>query len=152
MRSPKAQSAIPHSTTGSPAMKEWVGVRQIPGESKRRWFSSPEFDLIVWLSPDGEFTGFELCYDKPGKERSLIWNRSSGFRHMMVDDGEQRPGRHKAAPILVPDDVFDAQRVYLAFLEASRSLPKEVADFVLQAIEQYPEIANPPYRSRSDNT
>jgi len=28
-------------------MKELIKVRQIPGESKRRWFSSADFDLIV---------------------------------------------------------------------------------------------------------
>lgn len=125
-------------------MKEWIGVRQIPGESKRRWFSSKEFDLIVWIADNQDFTGFELCYDKFTSEHSIIWSRTGGFRHMAVDDGEQRPGRHKETPIMVPDGAFDVKRVYSSFLDASRSLPKDVADFVLQAFEQYPDLPNRP--------
>lgn len=123
-------------------MKECVGVRQIPGEQKRRWFSSTDFDLIVWVSDAQAFTGFELCYDKLRHERSIAWSPAKGFSHMAVDDGEQRPGKYKETPIMVPDGIFDARRVYLSFLDASRSLPKEVADFVSQALEQYPDFSS----------
>ena len=50
--------------------KEHLNVRQIPGESKRRWFHSENFDLIVWLSGDQGFSGFELCYDELHSEHS----------------------------------------------------------------------------------
>ena len=122
-------------------MKEWVGVRQIPGESKRRWFSSAEFDLIVWVSDSHDFSGFELCYDKLHNEHSILWSKAKGFCHMAVDDGEQRPGKYKGTPIMVPDGGFDARRIYLSFLEASRSLPKEVAEFVMQALERHPDYS-----------
>lgn len=121
-------------------MREIAKVRQIPGESKRRWFSSKDFDLIVWVSDDG-FTGFELCYDKQYGEHAIAWNRASGFRHMAVDDGENRHGKHKAAPVLVPDGYFDVQRVHGAFREASRSLPEEISHLVLQALEQHPDFS-----------
>lgn len=42
------------------ALIEVRNVRQIPGESTRRWFSSRDFDLIVWISEDEGFIGFEL--------------------------------------------------------------------------------------------
>ncbi len=106
-------------------MKELINVRQIPGEPKRRWFSSADFDLIVWESDAQDMLGFELCYDKHHNERSLAWNKSSGFRHMAVDDGEQQPGRYKASPVLVPNGVFDVTRILAAFLEVSHSLPRE---------------------------
>jgi len=130
-------------------MKEWIKVRQIPGESKRRWFSSKDFDLIVWLSDDQSFpgdqtfTGFELCYNKLHGEHSITWNRTGGFCHMAVDDGEQRPGKFKATPILVPDGILDIKQLYLSFLDASRSLPEEIANFVLQALEQHPRYFPP---------
>lgn len=119
-------------------MKEYRNVRQIPGESKRRWFSSDEFDLIVWLADDRRITGFELCYDKRGFEKSISWGDETGFRHMAVDDGEQRPGKHKATPILVQDGLFDASRVYADFQAVSHTLPEEIAGFVLSALKQYP--------------
>ncbi|MBZ0092035.1 MAG: hypothetical protein K8F27_07425 [Sulfuricellaceae bacterium] len=80
-------------------MKELSKVRQIPGESKRRWFASQDFDLIVWLSDDQSFSGFELCYGKLRNERSIVWSKTGGFRHMAVDDSEHRPGKYKASPI-----------------------------------------------------
>ena len=136
----RASDSVPRPVRDFPAMKEWVGVRQIPGEARRRWFSSEDFDLIVWFSGDqNNITGFELCYDKRGRERSVVWNQTRGFSHMAVDDGEHRPGKHKAAPVMVQDGVFDARRVYLSFRAASRSLPKDVADFVLRILEKYPQ-------------
>lgn len=121
-------------------MKEHPNVRQIPGEAPRRWFCSNDFDLIVWLSGDRGFLGFELCYDKPRNEHSISWTETGGFRHMAVDDGEQRPGKYKASPVLLPDGLFDARRIHSAFREASRALPEEVASYVLRALERHPEF------------
>lgn len=117
-------------------MKELVNVRQIPGELKRRWFFSKDFDLIVWLSDDQGFAGFELCYDKRRNEHSIVWSKDGGFLHMAVDDGEQRPGNFKSSPIMVSDGLFDVARIRSAFLEASQALPSEIAHYVLQALEQ----------------
>lgn len=119
-------------------MKEDTRVRQIPGEQRRRWFSSEDFDLIVWFNDDGTFAGFELCYDKKRSEHSLIWRETDGFAHMAVDDGEQRPGRYKASPILIRDGHFDAGRIHSAFVEECRSLPGEIADYVLKTLERHP--------------
>lgn len=123
-------------------MREIANVRQIPGEPARRWFSSPELDLIVWLDEAGNPGGFELCYDKQHRERSIAWDQHSGFRHMAVDDGEQRPGKYKATPVLVADGPFDAHAVIDSFRAASRDLPPEIAEYVLQALEQYPQSSS----------
>jgi hypothetical protein len=121
-------------------MKEHLNVRQIPGESKRRWFQSENFDLIVWLSEDNGFSGFELCYDKQRTEHSISWSKTRGFEHMSVDDGEQRPGKYKASPMLTADGRFDGQRVYSSFLKASTAIPREVAVFVLTALRRHPSL------------
>lgn len=119
-------------------MQEYVKVRQIPGDPKRRWFYSDEFDLIIWLHPDGVIARFELCYNKKRAERSLVWSRAGGYTHMAVDDGETNPGKYKRAPILVPDGCFDAKQVHAAFAKDCASLPEEVAAHVLQSIAQHP--------------
>jgi len=112
--------------------------REIRGKARRRWFSSPQFDLVLWLDEHRAFTGFELCYDKQDSEHAIAWTPQQGFRHMAVDSGETRPGKHKAAPILVPDGFFDVRRVRAAFQAASVSLPQEVAAYVARALDQYP--------------
>ena len=113
-------------------------VRQISGDLRRRWFFSDDFDLIVWFNEDGTLAGFELCYDKRQIQRSLVWRLTAGFTHMAVDDGENRPGKYKSTPILVPDGYFDAKRIHSAFAKESISLPKEVADYVMQIIAKHP--------------
>jgi len=125
-------------------MREKVNIRQIPGDRRRRWFSSEYFDLIVWLNDDGSFSGFELCYDKMHVERSIVWRSSGGFQHMAVDDGEHRPGKYKASPVLVPDGYFDANRIHTSFAKESFSLPQEVAAYVLQALERHPNYGRAP--------
>jgi hypothetical protein len=111
---------------------------EIVGKAGRRWFSSPQFDLVLWLDAHQAFTGFELCYDKQDKEHAIAGTPQQGFRHMAVDSGEARPGKHKATPILVADGVFDVRRVRAAFQAVSDSLPREVAAYVTLALDQYP--------------
>lgn len=120
-------------------MREHLNVRQNPGEPKRRRFFSEDFDLIVWLNEDLSINGFELCYNKGHNERSIAWR--PGFEHMAIDDGEQRPGKHKASRVLVPDDFFDARHVHASFANESHALPKEVAEYVLRTLEQHPNYA-----------
>ena len=117
-------------------MSNDVQFREIRGKAKRRWFSSRQFDLILWLGEQQQFAGFELCYDKQHKEHSIAWSQDHGYRHMAVDTGELRPGKHKAAPILVPDGHFDLQRIRADFARVCNSLPHEVALYVSQALQQ----------------
>lgn len=119
-------------------MIEITRARQIPGESKRRWFSSEEFDLIVWIAADGTPSGFELCYDKARQEKSIRWTSDGGFHHMAIDDGEQRPGKYKSSPVLTADGAFDAHRVHGRLTTLRHYLPAEVAGFVFDALESHP--------------
>jgi hypothetical protein len=122
-------------------MQEQNNVRQIPGESKRRWFYSDDFDLIVWVSETNAPIGFELCYDKQRNQRSIAWNEANGFRHMTVDDGEQRSGRYKASPILVAGGTFEAHNLYKSLLKVSPMLPKDIAMYVLQMMKRHPSFS-----------
>ncbi len=122
-------------------MEEDTHVRQIPGERRRRWFYSDDFDLVVWLNDDGSFAGFELCYDKQHAAHSIAWRPDGGFSHMAVDEGESRPGRYKATPILLAAGGFDAKRVYAAFKKESATLPPDVAAYVLKVLETHPRWA-----------
>ena len=47
-------------------LKEYTHVRQIQGESKRRWFSDRYFDLIVWFGEQDEIVGFQLNVSSDG--------------------------------------------------------------------------------------
>lgn len=105
-------------------------VRQVPGEPRRRWFESPDFDLVIWCDASGAPKAFQLCYDKTGAEHALTWHPGSGTEHMAVDPGEDVGLGYKRAPTLVADGQVDVVRVRQRFIEASGRLPPDIVAFV----------------------
>jgi hypothetical protein len=120
-------------------------VRSSPGGNAvsmliewRRWFSSPEMDLIVWYGEGRSVAAFELYYDKNRAEHVLIWRTGQGFSHLAVDDGEQNPVfEYKEAPILIPDGQFDLERIREQFEESSEKLPADIAGLVSSKLRQW---------------
>jgi hypothetical protein len=118
-------------------LRELHDTRQVEGEPRRRWFSSPDLDLIVWLDEQDAMVGFQLCYDKSRGERALTWRTGRGYDHMGVDDGEASPAQHKSTPILVADGHFDRERVEALFTESSEGVPEELRSAVVDLIHRY---------------
>jgi hypothetical protein len=113
-------------------------VRQIPGEGERRWFTDDYFDLIVWYE-EAQVIGFQLCYDKGGRERALTWHRPHRYLHTRVDNGEI-PMAYKMSPVLVQDGAFDHERVAEKFRRASAGIEPRLAALVLESLRVYPAI------------
>ncbi|MBD3305737.1 hypothetical protein GF339_05090 [candidate division KSB3 bacterium] len=119
-------------------LQEYTQVRQIEGEGKRRWFSDEYFDLIVWYDSDEtQITGFQLCYDIGHAPRAFTWQQDTGSTHHRIDDGENRPGKFKATPVLVPDGRFAAETIAHRFQQASRQISPALAQFIYAKILQY---------------
>lgn|SRR5690606_27556547 len=111
--------------------------RQISGESRRRWFSSGQMDLVVWMSEANEPLGFQLCYDKHRQEKAVTLRPGSTLAlHMAVDSGEASAMRHKASPILVPDGAPDVEVLGQAFKNEAESLPVDIVSLVMQALQR----------------
>jgi hypothetical protein len=119
-------------------LRELADTRQVAGEPRRRWFCSPELDLIVWMGGDEKLIGFQLCYDKHVGERALTWRIGRGYDHAAIDAGETVPSKYKGTPILVADGAFQHERVAAIFREASVEVPEHIRAFVAQAIANYP--------------
>ena len=69
--------------------------------------------------------------------RALTWRQDIGYGHHKVDDGENRPGKPKAAAILLPDGPFDRQGIGEAFAHASAHMDPAIAQFVWHKIMAY---------------
>ncbi len=102
----------------------------------RRWFSDAEMELIVWHSPDGVVRGFQLCYDRDGRERAFTWHVDAGMAHTAVDDGEGTPLRNDS-PILVPDGAPRTDRVLVQFKERAADLEPELVALVTEKLEEF---------------
>lgn len=116
---------------------EMAKVSQVPGEPRRRWFSSAAFDLIVWHDPAGAVIGFQLCYDREKDEKVLTWKAPDAYSHMAVDDGEGQAGRHKSSPILVPGGAFAAEPLTTDFRREAAQVPYELVELVLDKLAAY---------------
>jgi hypothetical protein len=121
------------------ALIELKGARQKAGELRRRWFTSPDMDLIAWYGEDDSIVGLELYYDKDLREHVFIWQSGRGYTHLAVDDGEQKPVlEYKEAPILVPDGRVDPNRIIRLFEGSCEKLPSEVVALVREKVMQHP--------------
>jgi|SRR5208283_1134749 hypothetical protein len=101
-------------------------VQQIRGEPRRRWFFDDFFDLIVWFSKENFILGFQLCYDMAGNQRALTWKRPDAYFHQRIDDGERRPGKHKATPIKILVKMCTGHHQFLSQLTTLISIPCRV--------------------------
>jgi hypothetical protein len=128
-------------------LAEIRNARQIPAEGFRRWFTDDSFDLIVWYdnpSPQdatpgalATLKGFQLCYDKTGKERALSWTREHGFQHSRIDSGEV-PGHAKMTPVIVADGEFSKDDVAELFRKEAEKIDPGLARFVYSTVKAYP--------------
>ncbi|MBI1397362.1 MAG: hypothetical protein GC151_15425 [Betaproteobacteria bacterium] len=109
-------------------LREIPDVRQIPGESPRRWFTSTDADFVVWLDASGRPLGFQFCYDKGGGETAITWRRDTGFTQARVDDGESRALACKATPLLLGNTSGpDLRRALERFSALADDLPERYA-------------------------
>ncbi len=127
---------IRFSQLGTLMLYEVTSVKQYKDEPMRRWFVDNYFDLIVWFR-NGGIVGFQLCYDKTDNQHALTWYDGTGYLHNRIDDGENKPGKFKSVPILVPDGRFSNNAVAEIFIKESAELEPDISAFVYQKIIQY---------------
>ncbi len=118
-------------------LTELRNVPQVPGEPKRRWYTSSLFDLIVWYRDESEIEGFQLCYRDGEDERAFTWLLDRGFSHNRVDDGEIQPEHHKMTPTLVADGLLDQENVLSMFRNESSAVDAGIVDLVAEKIREY---------------
>jgi hypothetical protein len=123
----------------SDTLTEVDNPRQRAGEPRRRWFTSDELDLIVWLDEAGRPSAFQFCYGRPRHEHALTWSAERGFWHAAVDDGERVGLGYKASPVLIPDGPLDVRALEGLLRAAGARLPAEIAAFVVARLRAHPD-------------
>jgi hypothetical protein len=110
--------------------------RQNKGDYVRRFMRDDDFDLFVWFTEAGEFYGFQLCYDKMGRERALTWLSDRGFSHFAVDSGESNPIKN-CAPMMVADGYMPVETVRAEFSQQSQELDASIRELVISKLDEY---------------
>lgn len=124
--------------TPSPLV-ELPAAAPLPGEPCRRWFTSPQLDLIVWLDAAAAIEAFQLCYDKPLREQSLSWREGVGYSHQAVDAGDHDGLGHKSTPLLTATTPAAPERLRRELARAGSRLPKDLLRFVDEKLRDYQE-------------
>jgi hypothetical protein len=117
-------------------LREILGVRQDRPGLRRRWFQDDFFDLYTWHSRAGALTGFQLCYDRRGRERALSWHRTRGFSHHKVDAAEDYAGQPRT-PLLVADGRFPHRSVRARFSREAATLDAATRAFILDKMREF---------------
>lgn len=95
----------------------------------RRWFTSPEMDLIAW-SRGETVIAFQVCMGKPQAEQSLTWRVGQGFSAQAVDAGDVMGQGHKATPVLTVGAAIDRAQLRQALALAGAQVPAALLGFV----------------------
>lgn len=127
-------------------LKELGAVKQHPDEPHRRWFEDEYFDLIVWYRRDppsflfssDQIYGFQLCYDKTGRECAVTWTTDTGYSHYIIksDDSLWDMG----APVLANKTAFPKHRVIESFMERSQRVEPSLREFITRKLEEYAPV------------
>jgi hypothetical protein len=104
-------------------------VRQEPGQ-RRRWFESDQMELIVWFQDHSRPTGFQIIYSLRGEERALTWLASAGFRHSIIDTGDDSPLKN-LTPTLGAGGAVPWNHIRELFHARCESLAEDIKGFVL---------------------
>ncbi len=117
-------------------LREILAVRQDDPALRRRWYQDDFFELYTWQTRDGRLTGFQLCYDRQGRERAITWQRAHGFSHNRIDEG-RRGGRIKGSPLLTGGGHFPHRFVRRRFAEHATTLEAATRIFILDKMREF---------------
>lgn len=113
---------------------EIKNVRQEPGVGRRRWFECHGYELVVWYRTGGEVQGFQVMYQREGRDYALTWREGEGFKHDWIDGGNDSPLKN-LTPVLTPAGPIPWSLVGREFAAQGQSLEEELRRFVQQRLE-----------------
>lgn len=107
-----------------------------PAYCYKRWFQDDYFDLFTWQDEKGDVIIFQLCYDRLGTERVIIWDNKQGFAHHQVDDGETAPNKNMT-PVFISRAKFSYDEVVTPFIHESQQMDATIRQFVVKKLAEY---------------
>ncbi len=127
-------------------LTEITRLRQSNRNLLKRWFSSQDMDLFVWVKSvgiDDMPVQFQLSYNKQSSEKVICWNLQNGCHLYQVDTGENCPAHYKETPIFTNTiKRQDLTNIARCFLAASENIDIGIADFIYARLMEYPALSS----------
>jgi hypothetical protein len=118
-------------------LSEVAKTKQVDGEPVKRWFTSDNMDLFVWLDDENNILNYQLTYDKERNEKALTWDKTEGFKHLVVENSE-RSCKYPQSPLLKVGGTLDLQKLLTHFDAYSQTLYSEIKSFIISRIKYNP--------------
>jgi len=127
-------------------LREIGNIKQDPGQFFRRWFNDELLDLFVWYDAGGRIAGFQLCFDKDGRERALTYTDENGYSLNEVHaDGS---AWDMSSPVLVmPGTEFPRGRLLTQLRERGEALDRHLCEYLMEKLEAYGLLSDVPSRN-----
>ena len=118
-------------------------LRQSNRIQVKRWFTSRDMDLFIWLHKNVPVR-FQLAYNKRDTEKAINWDLQKGLRHYLVDSGETDLEHYKQTPILIDmRDQIDIASIARNFLVACEKIDTGLSDFIYARLMEHPPVPAP---------
>ncbi len=116
-------------------LREFKNVSQPSPAERRRWFESDKLELIVWHTPTGAMTGFQIVYAFAAADRgALTWRVNQGFAHSRIDEGEDSALKN-CTPVLVPTGTVPLEPIRDLFVQLSTGIEPDLRNTILQLFQ-----------------
>lgn len=120
-------------------MREILRVAQKPGQPKKRWFNSIDFDLSLWYDDTGAPIRMEFHYDvQRYTEKSLSWRVNGEYTHGPVENGYGAGRFHASSLVSTGKMPLQQAKLIDQFIAHAGALPEDVRAFVVERIRDYP--------------
>ncbi|MFT5319860.1 MAG: hypothetical protein ACI8RA_003146 [Chlamydiales bacterium] len=115
---------------------ELKDIRQNDGEPFRRIFNGFKMYLILWNETE-KLVAFQINYTEESETLSLTWDSEKGFSHKVIEEGENRPFRHKMSQMLLTERPLVKQKLIETFSKESENLELSEKHLVLHQLKNY---------------
>lgn len=99
----------------------------------RRSFVDKDFELYVFMEPDGSMFGFQLVFPSDQQYRLLSWTPVEQYKLHRVECGTQGLGPGRPMTILDPGE-FDGRELLRDLRPAAAGLEPHIQSFVLELV------------------
>ncbi len=118
-------------------IEEYENIQQNKEGVYHKLFFDDYFELNIFYNiDDTEIVRFQLLYNRKDNPHILTWMNDLGFKHTKAYNKDVNASRKKKY-MLIPDGIFNNEKLAQKFKEESKNVDPDTAEFILSKILEY---------------
>lgn len=119
-------------------MSEHLVELKITPDSKtnapRKWFASDTLDIVVWLTPDEKFKGFQLTLEEPNSKQIVTYTIGGKVRHNSLGEDTTDELSNRAAAV-GEESPCDCKKLAAVFLKQAQEIETTVQQWIFKILD-----------------